>query len=110
MWKIVALQWSVGLVVSGVLMWASVPHAVSAFWGVAAVALPSTLFALRLSMGHRSAVGGVATFLTGEFLKVAASLCIFAVVAKTYSPLIWWAMILAAVVTLKSYLLAFFLK
>ena len=110
MWKIVALQWLVGLVASGGLMWVSPAHAMSGMFGLMAVALPSTVFAVRLSLGNRTAAGAVATFLTGEFLKVAATVCILAIVAKFYSPLIWWAMILVCVVTLKSYFLAFFVK
>ena len=110
MWKIVGLQWLIGLLLSAGLMWVSVVHAVSGSLGVLAVALPSTAFAIRLSVGNQSPGGSVVTFLAGEFLKVIATICIFVIAAKLYAPMIWWAMLLAAVVTLKSYLLAFFLK
>ena len=110
MWKLVGLQWSMGLLISALLLVVSQRHALSGLWGVVAVGLPSTLFALRLSLGHRTPIGGVATFLAGELLKVAATLCLLALAARLYPSLVWWAMMAGLVAALKSYFLAFFLK
>lgn len=111
MWKIVALQWVVGLCLSGGLLLMSAAHALSALWGTVAVALPSLLFALRLSLkaGPGSAVD-VAVFLVGEILKIVATVLIMAIVAKWYAGLVWWAMLMAVVATIKSYFLIFLVK
>jgi ATP synthase protein I len=106
----IAWQWAGGLIASGIFALLSLQHALSAAFGLLAIALPNTLFALRLSLGHRYAMAGAVTFLTGEFLKIAATIAIFAIVGVFYRSLIWWAMLAGAVVTLKSYVLAFFLK
>jgi ATP synthase protein I len=111
MWKIVALQWAVGLGLSAGLMWISPTHALSAFWGAVAVALPSSLFALRLSMVSRSeSIAGVTVFLAGEFLKIVGTVLMLALVAKLLPALVWWALMLSVVLTIKSYFLIFLLK
>ncbi|MFN7834766.1 MAG: ATP synthase subunit I [Burkholderiaceae bacterium] len=106
----IAWQWASGLIVSALFALLSLQHASSALFGLLAIAIPNTLFAIRLSLGNRRSMAGAITFLTGEFLKVAATIAIFAVVGVFYRSLIWWAMLAGAVVTLKSYVLAFFLK
>jgi ATP synthase protein I len=110
MWKIVALQWLVGLSLSVGLMWVSTAHALSALCGVVSVALPSSIFAFRLSLGSSSPIAGVGTFLVGEFLKIVATLALLALCAKIYPGLIWWAMLIAVIATIKSYFLTFLLK
>jgi len=111
MWKFVLLQWLVGLVGVGVLqIGLSAAHAISGMWGLVAVALPNTLFALRLSLDRASAISGVSALLLGEFLIIGATVAMFVVAYKLYPSFIWWAMLLNAVFVLKSYLIAFLLK
>ncbi|HEX5485470.1 MULTISPECIES: ATP synthase subunit I [Limnobacter] len=110
MWKIVGLQWVAGSLVCLLLLLVSREHATSAAWGVTSVAVPSTLFAARLSLGSRNAMSGVFVFLIGEFLKVIASVAILFVAYRLDPSLIWWSVVLACAVTLKSYFLAFFLR
>jgi ATP synthase protein I len=110
MWKIVGLQWVVGGMVCLLMLLVSSQHATSALWGLAAIALPSTLFAFRLALGARTPVGGTILVLAGEFLKVGASIAIMFAASQIDPDLVWWSLILAAVATLKSYFLAFFLR
>ena len=110
MWKIVAFQWLVGSAVSIGLMWVSPAHALSALCGVVSVALPSSMFALRLSLGSSTPIAGVGTFLVGEFLKIVATLALLAFCAKIYPGLVWWSMLIAVIATIKSYFLTFLLK
>lgn len=110
MWKIVGLQWAAGVSVCLLLFMVSKNHMVSAFWGFFAVALPSTLFACRLALGSRTPAAGVFVFFAGEFLKVGATVAILFLATRANPELIWWAVMLAVVVTLKSYFLAFFLR
>jgi ATP synthase protein I len=110
MWKIVGLQWVVGVAVCLLMLWASPIHAQSAAWGFMAIVLPSTLFAARLALGSQSPSGKVFVFLSGEFLKVGATITILFVASQVDPNIIWWSLILTSVVTLKSYFLAFFLR
>ena len=110
MWKIVGLQWVVGALVCLLLGLVSVAHAQSALWGLAAVAVPSTVFAVRLALGSKTPMGGTVVFLAGEFLKVGATIAIMFVASQVDPGLIWWSLVLTAVATLKSYFLAFFLR
>ncbi|HEY1059779.1 MAG TPA: ATP synthase subunit I [Limnobacter sp.] len=110
MWKIVGLQWVVGSLVCLLMLLVSVHHAQSALWGLASVAVPSTLFAVRLALGSKTPMGGTFVFLAGEFLKVAATVLIMFVASRIDPHLVWWSLVLTAVATLKSYFLAFFLR
>lgn len=85
-------------------------HATSALWGLLAIALPSTLFAARLALGARTPAGGTILVLAGEFLKVGASIAIMFAASQIDPDLIWWSLLVASVVSLKSYFLAFFLR
>lgn len=110
MWKVVGLQWLSGLVVCAVMFTISKQHALSAVWGVSAVVIPSTLFAARLALGARTPAGGTMVLLAGEFLKVGATIAIMFVAGQVDPDIVWWSLVLAAVVSLKSYFLAFFLR
>ncbi|MCE2744413.1 MAG: ATP synthase subunit I [Burkholderiales bacterium] len=110
MWKIVGLQWVVGVAVCLLMLLVSPIHAQSAAWGFVAVALPSTLFAARLALGSKTPMGGTIVFLAGEFLKVGATIAIMFVASQVDPNIVWWSLILTAIVTLKSYFLAFFLR
>jgi ATP synthase protein I len=110
MWKIVGLQWGVGVVVCLLMLLVSANHAQSALWGLLAVALPSSMFALRLALGTKSPAGGAVVFLAGEFLKVAATVVILFMAGQLDPNIVWWSLILTSAATLKSYFLAFFLR
>lgn len=99
-----------GAIVCLLMILVSNQHATSALWGLIAIALPSTLFALRLSLGTRTPVGGTIVVLAGEFLKVGASIAIMFAASQIDPDLIWWSLVLTAIVSLKSYFLAFFLR
>ncbi len=111
MWEVVGIQWVVGgLVCLALLCLISPFHAKSAGWGVVAVALPNTLFAARLALGSKTPLAGVFVFLVGEFLKVGATILIVFLASQIDATLVWWSLIFAAVVTLKSCFLVFFLR
>jgi ATP synthase protein I len=81
--------------------------AMSALLGGAACFVPNGLFALKLAASARRPQGtGPAVFLAGEFVKVASTVALLALVAATYPKLNWLAMIVALIVVLKSYILA----
>ena len=92
------------------MLMVSANHAQSALWGLLAVALPSTVFAMRLALGSKTPMGGTFVFLAGEFLKVAATIAIMFMAGQLDPNVVWWSLILTAVAALKSYFLAFFLR
>ena len=92
------------------MLFVSTEHAQSALWGLLAVALPSSVFAIRLAMGSKTPMGGTFVFLAGEFIKVAATVAILFAAGQLDPDIVWWSMMLAAVAALKSYFLAFFLR
>ncbi len=110
MWKIVGLQWVVGVVVCLLMLLVSPIHAQSALWGFVAVALPNTLFAARLALGSKTPKARAFVFLVGEFLKVGATVAIMFTASQVDPNIVWWSLMLSAFVTLKSYFLAFFLR
>ena len=84
------------------------PAAISAAFGGLACVIPSALFALRLSIEARRPGGAtVHGFFIGEFVKVAATVLILVVVARTYGDLNWLALIAGYIAALKSYFLIF---
>jgi ATP synthase protein I len=107
--------------------------AASAALGGLACALPNALFALRLTWAARgaqramraalaaaagadgaslphaqaqAAARQVVAFFLGEFVKVALTLALLAVVATAYRNVVWLALIVAVIAALKSYMLA----
>jgi ATP synthase protein I len=81
--------------------------ALSALAGGLACVVPNGLFALRLAAAARRPQGtSVATFFVGEVLKVASTVALLALVVWGYRDLVWLAMIVAVIVTLKSYFIA----
>jgi ATP synthase protein I len=91
------LAWAVGGAAAG---W-------SALAGGAACVVPNGLFALRLAAAARRPQGtSASTFFVGEFVKVASTVALLALVVWAYRDLVWLAMIVAVIVTLKSYFIA----
>jgi len=81
--------------------------ALSALAGGLACVVPNGLFALRLAAAARRPQGtSVTTFFVGEVLKVASTVALLALLVWGYRDLVWLAMIVAVIVTLKSYFIA----
>lgn len=106
--RVILLQ-AVAAVVVALLAWAVGGAAAgwSALAGGAACVVPNGLFALRLAAAARRPQGtSAATFFVGEFVKVASTVALLALVVWAYRDLVWLAMIVAVIATLKSYLIA----
>lgn len=82
--------------------------AVSALLGGAACFVPNGLFALRLAAAARSGRSGAGTFFVGEFVKVASTIALIALVAWAYRDVVWPALVIAVIAALKSYLIVLF--
>jgi ATP synthase protein I len=108
MFRLILLQVMAMLVASLIAGWLGGQAAAwSALAGGAACVVPNALFALRLAAAARRPQGTrVATFFIGEFLKVASTVALLALLVWTYRDLVWLAMIAAVIVTLKSYVIA----
>jgi len=111
MFKTVSLQ-SVAILLTAGLAWLWVGRnaAVSAGLGGAAVVIPNLLFAFSLWAAARSGRASAAGFLVGEFIKVATTLALLAIVAGAYRDLHWLALLAGLIVALKANLFAFLLK
>ena len=72
--------------------------------------VPNLLFALNLWTAARSGRASVAGFLVGEFIKVAATLVLLAIVAGAYRDLHWLALLAGLIVALKANLLVILIK
>jgi ATP synthase protein I len=108
MFRVVLLQGVAALLVA-VVAWAVGGKAAawSALAGGVACVVPNGLFALRLAAAARRPQGtSAATFFVGEALKVASTVALLALVVWSYRDLVWLAMIIAVIVTLKSYFIA----
>lgn len=108
MFRVVLLQGIAALLVT-LVAWALGGEAAawSALAGGAACVVPNGLFALRLAAAARRPQGAsAATFFVGEFVKVASTVALLALVVWAYRDLVWLAMIVAVIVTLKSYFIA----
>jgi len=85
--------------------------AASAAIGGFACLLPNALFALRLAVAAKQSGGAkVFTFFLGEVVKIAATIGLLAVAAKSYPDLHWPSMLLGLAVTLQASFLAFWKK
>jgi ATP synthase protein I len=108
MYRLIFLQATAALFVA-LLAWVVGGAAAgwSALAGGAACVVPNGLFALRLAAAARRPQGtSAATFFVGEFVKVASTLALLALLVWAYRDLVWLAMIIAVIVTLKSYFIA----
>lgn len=110
MFKIVGLQilmTAVVALVSG--LWAGLDAALSAVWGGAVCFIPNALLALRLCYlrtGGRPGLG-VHIFFLGEAAKLVLTLALLGLVVRHHDSLVWPALIVSIVASLKSYLLVF---
>lgn len=108
MYRLILLQ-AIAAAIVALLAWALGGAAAgwSALAGGAACVVPNGLFALRLAAAARRPQGAsAATFFVGEFVKVASTVALLALLIWAYRDLVWLAMIIAVIVTLKSYFIA----
>lgn len=112
MFRAVLLQIAATFIVAAIAgLLAGWHGAVSAMLGGFAIALPNSLFALRLFVESRKPSGAsAAAFFVGEFMKVAATIALLAAAASLYRDLHWLALIAGLVVALKANLLALLSK
>lgn len=105
----VFLQLLATLVVAGIAaIWGGIDAALSAALGGMACVVPNALFALRLQVEARRPGGAtVHGFFVGEFVKVAATVALLALIAQNFRGLNWLALIIGVIVALKSYFLMF---
>jgi ATP synthase protein I len=99
------------LIASGLAwLWLGMQGAISAALGGAAIAIPNLLFALSLWAAAKSGRASVARFFVGEFIKVAATLALLAIVAGAYRDVHWLALLAGLIVALKANLLVILIK
>ncbi len=87
--------------------------AISALLGGLIAIVPAGLFALRAKvLAGKAAVSGASVFalVTGELIKIIATIAMFFLVIVLYPQLDWLPLLLTYVLVLKCYVLAWFLK
>ena len=95
-------------VLAGVI--GNVEAAVSAMVGGLAIALPSLLFAMRLSSVKQRNASYAVDFFIGELVKLGSAIVILAAFAQVYSQLNWLGLIVGLLVTLQANFLALLVK
>ena len=117
-WRLVAVQWLVGLVSAGLagLLWQSATVAVSVLYGAAAVAMPSALMAYGLTSSALArllsgfAQAAFAGFLLWEGVKILLSVAMLAAAPWIFPDLSWVGLLLGMVLVLKVYWFGFFIQ
>jgi ATP synthase protein I len=87
--------------------------AISAVLGGLAALVPALLFALRtrvMTGGVNVAGASVLALVTGELLKIIATVAMFILVVVFYPGLVWFPLLLTYILTLKCYWLAWILR
>jgi ATP synthase protein I len=112
MFKAVSLQLGATILAAVVAAsFSGMRGAVSAALGGAACFLPNLLFALRLRAVSRRPDASYATaFFVGEIIKIASTVGLLAAVQFVYHDVLWLALFLGLVLTLKANLFAFLVK
>ena len=107
-WRIVAMQVLVGLLVTllALLVSRKVSVALSAGYGALAVVLPSALFARGMGRMRASAGAVLTGFFGWEMAKIALTVAMLAAASKLIAPLSWLALLVGMVVTMKTYWIA----
>jgi ATP synthase protein I len=108
-WRVVAAQFFVGLLVSGVAWWVSGQvAAVSAAYGALTVIVPAALFARGLTSRVSSLNAGAAVFgfFLWEMVKIGLTVALLVAAPRMVSDLSWPAMLVGLVVTMKVYWVA----
>lgn len=118
LWRLVLVQWLVGLVASivGGLLWQSPSVAWSVLYGAAAVAIPSALMAYGLTSSAMSRVwaahanAAFAGFLLWEGVKILLAVVMLAAAPWVVSPLNWFGLLVGLVLVLKVYWFGYFFQ
>ena len=118
LWRLVLVQWLVGLVASivGGLLWQSSAVAWSILYGAAAVAVPSALMAYGLTSSAMSrlwaaqANAAFAGFLFWEGVKILLAVVMLAAAPWVVAPLSWLGLLVGLVLVLKVYWFGFFIQ
>ena len=107
-WRVVALQVLVGLLVTllALLVSRKLNVALSPGYGALAVVLPSALFARGMGRMKVSAGAVLAGFFGWEMAKIALTVAMLAAAPKLIAPLSWLALLVGMVVTMKTYWIA----
>ncbi len=114
-WRVVALQAAVGLVVS-VAAWiiggGRQAVVLSALYGAGMVVLPSALFAGGIQLWLSRLKPGIAVygFAFGELLKIGLTVGLLMLAPRVVQPLSWAALLVALVLTLQVYWIALLLR
>lgn len=109
-WRVVAVQILVGLLLAGAIGWVSGRTSVgwSALYGALAVILPAALFARGLTGQFASTHAGAAAFgfFLWEMVKVGLTVAMLFAAPRLLTDLSWPAMLAGLIVTMKVYWLA----
>ncbi len=108
MWRVVALQVLVGLLVTllALLVSRKVNVALSAAYGALAVILPSAMFARGMGRMKAAPSAVLVGFFGWEMAKIALTVAMLAAAPKLIAPLSWLALLVGMVVTMKTYWIA----
>ena len=117
-WRLVVVQWLVGLAASGLagLLSQSASVAMSVLYGAAAVAMPSALMAYGLTSSALArllsgfAQAAFAGFLLWEGVKILLSVAMLAAAPWILPDLSWVGLLLGMVLVLKVYWFGFFIQ
>ena len=107
-WRVVALQVLVGLLVSmlALLVSRKLNVAWSVAYGALAVALPSAMFARGMGRMKASPNAVLVGFFGWEMAKIALTVAMLAAAPKLIASLSWLALLVGMVVTMKTYWIA----
>ncbi|QEL66582.1 ATP synthase protein I [Oryzomicrobium terrae] len=108
MFRVIFLQLAIATVTAVLCGWfVGIRGAVSAALGAAAYVVPTLLFAVRLAVSAQKRAPSAAGFFFGEFVKIAATIGLLALAAKTYGDVHWPTLLIGLVVVLQANFLAF---
>jgi ATP synthase protein I len=107
-WRMVAAQAVVGVLVALVTWWVSGQKHIawSAGYGALAVVIPAALFARGMGRKRHSARATMAGFFGWEMAKIGLTVAMLAAAPKLIAPLSWLALLAGMVVTMKTYWIA----
>jgi ATP synthase protein I len=102
-WRVVMVQLLAGLAVAAVIWWVThgATQVVSSLWGTAAVVLPSALMARGMSRRVANAGALVFGFLFWELIKIALTVGLLVLAARSVPDLRWLLLLITMIVCMK---------
>jgi ATP synthase protein I len=102
-WRVVMVQLLAGLAVAAVIWWVTrgATQVVSSLWGTAAVVLPSALMARGMSRQVANAGALVFGFLFWELIKIALTVGLLVLAARSVPDLRWLLLLITMIVCMK---------